>query len=338
MKKKIIAALIAIVVIVLGVVLYLMNRFEYNDEGVVGNTPGNLYNEGLFCETDEYVYFANPYDDYHLYKMTHDGKNAEMLCGDVTSYINVYNDYIYYKRFNYNSSVEVVFKVTLYVIFRLKDGDSKPEELHTGIVDGISLLGNSLYYRSFEDNRIFKLAIVGVDGKDDKIISQKDYNPVASFDGKFYFAETDGNHNLMVMDPKNNSVSTYKTGNFYMPIVTEKYIYYIDLDNSRKLSRINKKTNEIEVLTDDKCINYNVNEEYNVIFYQAENSVEDHKIAKMAVDGSNQVDIISGDYRNISITKEYTYFIGTIGEDDLLYRVSTSGISIAEIFRPEIVD
>ena len=55
------------------------------------------------AESNEYVYFANPYDDYHLYKMTHDGKNAEMLCGDVTSYINVYNDYIYYKRFNYNS-------------------------------------------------------------------------------------------------------------------------------------------------------------------------------------------------------------------------------------------
>ena len=34
-----------------GIITYnIINRFEYNDSGAVGNTTGNLYNQGLVCE------------------------------------------------------------------------------------------------------------------------------------------------------------------------------------------------------------------------------------------------------------------------------------------------
>ena len=49
-------------------------RDRYNDGYVNGNTAGNLYNEGYFCEKDGIVYFANPADNYCLYSMNPDGK------------------------------------------------------------------------------------------------------------------------------------------------------------------------------------------------------------------------------------------------------------------------
>lgn len=334
MKKKVIAIVIAVVVILGGVGYWWMNRFEYNDENAVGNTTSNLYNEGLFCESDGYVYFANPYDDYKLYKMTLGGGEVEKLCDDKSSYINVCNGYIYYKRFNVESSVEKVFKGTLYGVFRLKDGDKKPDELFNGIVDSVVLKGNTLYFRYLKDRKEFCLSKVMIDGKEDGIILENDYTPISIYDNKMYFSETVDNHNLKSMSLGEERVSTISEGNFYMPVVTGKYIYFIDLNNDRKLSRMSKSSREVIVLSEDKCINYNVSEDSDVIFYQAENSKEDHKLVKMSADGSSRVDIISGDFKNISITSRYTYFIGTVAGEDILYRTETTGVSIAEIFRP----
>lgn len=62
--KKIWKWLLFVLVILLAagcVFLYrYINRIRYNDGYVNGNTAGNLYNEGYFCEKDGIVYFANP--------------------------------------------------------------------------------------------------------------------------------------------------------------------------------------------------------------------------------------------------------------------------------------
>ena len=64
--KKIWKWLLFVLVILLAagcVFLYrYINRIRYNDGYVNGNTAGNLYNEGYFCEKDGIVYFANPAD------------------------------------------------------------------------------------------------------------------------------------------------------------------------------------------------------------------------------------------------------------------------------------
>ncbi len=73
-----------------------INRIRYNDGYVNGNTAGNLYNEGYFCEKDGIVYFANPADNYCLYSMNPDGTNIKKLEDQSVSYINVDDHYIYY--------------------------------------------------------------------------------------------------------------------------------------------------------------------------------------------------------------------------------------------------
>lgn len=66
MKKKVIATVCIIFAVLLiasvAVIQYLSGRVPQNPPGTVGNTAGNLYNNGLFCENDGFVYFANAYD------------------------------------------------------------------------------------------------------------------------------------------------------------------------------------------------------------------------------------------------------------------------------------
>ena len=38
---------------------YLTKRIVTSTPGMVGNTAGNLYNLGLFCESDGMIYFSN---------------------------------------------------------------------------------------------------------------------------------------------------------------------------------------------------------------------------------------------------------------------------------------
>lgn len=335
MKKKIIFGAIILVVAVLGIFLFFKNRFTYNDENVMGNTAGNLYNEGLFCEYEDTVYFANPYDEYNLYKMNSDGSNVEKVYGDRAYYINVANDYIYYERFNYKSGVEVVFRGSLYGLFRYKDGDSKPEELHNGIVDNVALCGNNLYYRRYDDINLYQLSKVKIDGDDDKVLSDSDYTPIAVSNGNIYFTEVDGSHDLLRLNTDTDTVTVFKEGNFYMPIICGNFVYYIDLDNNRTLTRMNLTNDDTQIIAEDKVVNYNLSENEGVIFYQAENSVEEHKLVRIDLEGQNQVDVAEGDCFNISITSRYTYYITKIADIDTLYRVNTTGIAIPENFVPK---
>ena len=95
MKKKISIIIAVIVIIALiaaaAIFHYLSNRTHFNEGYVNGNTAGNLYNGGLFCEYDGTVYFSNPSDGGKLYSMSPDGSNLAKLCDDTVSYINAEN-------------------------------------------------------------------------------------------------------------------------------------------------------------------------------------------------------------------------------------------------------
>ena len=331
MKKKIIAIVIIVLVIFgIGLSMYL-NRFKYNDGDVVGNTPGNLNTGGLFCESEDYIYFANPYDGNKLYKMNLDANKAEKVCDDIVSYINAAGDYIYYARFNNKDAVETIFKGNLYGVFRIKKGSDKGKPVHTGIVTNISLVGNYIYYQGYNDKKVFELRKVKIDGKEDKKISDTPYSPVSVANGNIYFPEVTGNHNLMKLDTQTDNITVHKLGNFYLPVVSNNYLYYIDLDNSRKLTKMDLSTEEKQVLTQDCCVSYNISTDKDVIFYQAENSKEDHKLIKIDTNGDNKTVIKEGDCYNISITSKYMFYIEKLGTQEYLYKVSIVGASVPQL-------
>ena len=334
MKKIIISIVCIIAVVAIVVTVFLTTRFQYNDKDAVGNTAGNLYNGGLFCEYNNKVYFSNPYDDNKLYVMDASGKNAEKLCEDRVSFINIAGEYIYYKRDNKKTSVDEIFNGVANGVFRLKIGDEVMNEIHRGRVDSLALSGNYLYYSGYDDNDI-KLYKSKIDDTDNKALMDKNYKMLSISNGNFYFTETTGNHNILKMNIDTQVVTTFMQGNYYMPIVVDSYIYYIDVGAGYKLCRTNMSNRIVEVLSNDRVVNYNIGEKMDVIFYQVENG-EDHKLMRMKLNGGNQEEIAKGDFFNISITSMYTYCFVKAIDEDIMYRVLTNGKDELKVFQPEM--
>jgi hypothetical protein len=61
-----------------------------------GNTPGNIINGGYAAIQGDWIYYNNASDDGKLYKIKTDGSGRQKLNDDVSSYINVIGDWIYY--------------------------------------------------------------------------------------------------------------------------------------------------------------------------------------------------------------------------------------------------
>ena len=101
--------LIVIVASVFGVVYHYQTKTKYNESYVNGNTAGNLYNAGLFCESNGTVFFANPDDKYRLYSMDLDGSNLAKLSDDTVMYINADSYYVYYVRNDEHNSTHFNF-------------------------------------------------------------------------------------------------------------------------------------------------------------------------------------------------------------------------------------
>lgn len=336
--KGIIIFVVIAAVIAGGLIAYnILNRFEYNEDNATGNTTGNLYNEGLFCEYGEYVYFANPNDNGALYRMNKEGTEFEKLYDDNTSYICIYNDLVYYKKFNGTQNKDKLFSRVLYGIQRLESEGGNAAMLHNGKIDCMVLSGNYIYYRYYDDETLFSLRKVKIDGKEDILISDEDYQPIAAGNGKIYFTDVTDTHNLMVLDTADDSIRTIAQGNFYMPDVYNGYVYYIDLGNNRRLTRMSLSTRETEVISDDSVINYNLGGKYGVIYYQAENSTDEHKLVRISLNGMGYNTIAKGDYSKIGITEKYTYFYQKIGDDYILYRTPTTGAADAEKFNPQVI-
>ncbi len=338
-KKKKIIIFTLILIAVIGIVAWmaLSGGMRYNEDNAIGNTNGNIYNEGLFCEYEDNVYFANPNDGGSLYMMDMDGINFEKLCDVNASYINIYNDYIYFKKFNVNNK-NVLLSRNKYAICRMEIGDDTADTIHNGKIDCMTLCGNYIYYRYYDDETFFSLHKVKIDGEEDEKLNDEDYTPLAVYNEKIYFANVTENHHLMVLDTKNDSINKIATGNFYMPDVYNGNLYFIDCDNNRKLTCMNLSNYEKTILSDDSVINYNLSGKYGVIYYQAENTRDDHGLYRIDVTGENKMLIAKGDYCNISITQKYTYFYQMLGGEKILLRVRTLGDGSVTIFAPPVLE
>ena len=82
LKRVIILLVVIGIVAGLGYYKYINTVTFYNEPGTNGNTIGNLYGSGLFCENNGVVYFANPNDFGRIYKMNPDESNIEIVAND----------------------------------------------------------------------------------------------------------------------------------------------------------------------------------------------------------------------------------------------------------------
>ncbi len=312
-----------------GLIVYAVyaNHVFLNPEGTVGNTAGNLNNEGLFCEYDGRVYFANTADGGSLYSMKADETDVKKLSDLKVRNILAGGRYLYFFQTGTSSATTLGNLPGLRTFDRCKlDGSSVTALTRDTVVTG-QLVDNYLYLLTTSSSEIsfYKMKI-----DKSEVLTLADYavNPACAADGRIYFNNTQDNHYLYTLDTKTDTVSELWRGNLWYPVLDGGYIYYMDVANNYRLCRYSLSMDVIEVLTDDRADCFNVGGGY--VYYQKNGT--DAGLHCMRTDGSENHTVATGNFTRICMTSQYVYF-RAFGDDGTTYH-SPLGSSSYDTFAP----
>lgn len=310
--KKWIEIGIAILVIVALTTTIIINKMKektiYNETYVNGNSAGNLYNAGLFCESNGTVFFSNPDDNNALYSMDLNGSNLKKLCNDQAMYINADNNYVYYVRNNVESGTDYdFFSFNKNSLCRINRDGGKVKILDPDPCIYASLIGNQIYYLHYDDKEATTLYRIGIDGKNKEQVYDY-YVFTCSTDGSyFYYNGVIDNGSIYRFQTKSDVTEKFYECNSYKPIVNHNEdIYYLDVDQNNALVHTNPRFDNPITLTNDSIDIYNVYGSY--IYYQRYSPKDGNALCRIKNDGSNFEVILEGDFCNINITSHYIYF------------------------------
>ncbi|HKM34602.1 MAG TPA: DUF5050 domain-containing protein [Lachnospiraceae bacterium] len=300
---------------------YLSNLVKPIPAGTVGNTAGNSYNSGLFCEYNGEVYFSNPYDNGSLYSMSLDESNFKKLTSVSVSFLNAGGDYLFFFQKQASGSAGLGFARTLQGVYRSTLSGKDITCLKRCLVFNLQLVDNYLYYLTSGDQGT-SFCKLKTDKSDEKILEKNGVNfACAQSDGTIYYNGDERNHYLYRFDTHSDSSSTIWKGNLWYPVYDNGYIYYLDVESDYRLSRYSLSEDVVEILTHDRIDCYNLAGGY--IYYQ-KNSTEDPALKRMTLDGQNVETIMQGNYTNINVAGQYVYFTA-FGSDIPIYRTPISG-------------
>lgn len=341
MKKKRTRAILIIIIAAIAA-LALVYQFYFkavkmNDSFVNGNTGGNNYNNGLFCEYSGTVYFSNPDDGYCLYSMDAGGGNLAKLSTDAVSSINTDGHYLYFIRENSNAVYDFSFLQYNNNVLCRTDMDGK----HLEVLDGdpcmyATLIGNYLYYLHYDTETATTACRIKIDGQEKERISSETIYTCGADERFLYYNGIDSDHNIYRMDTSTLSSELIAAGNYWMPQVSGDAVYFLDCEDGYSLKKLSSGAmDEPVTLAGDFVETYNVYG--SVIFYQVhQDDIEESALYRVNTDGTGATKIASGEFKNINVTSTYTYF-HDYNDNGPTYCVPTYGDTALSVFSPGAV-
>ncbi|WP_022748002.1 DUF5050 domain-containing protein [Lachnobacterium bovis] len=315
MKKKIKTIIgLVILIIIVGICLFAFFNTrkkkitKMNTSFVNGNTGGNLYNAGLFCESDGVIYFANPRDEFKLYKMNSDLTNPEKINDDTIMYINADSNYLYYVRNNTKSDNDYSFfsynNNSLCRIDKVKPGKALILDKDPCIY--ASLLGNYIYYLHYDDENATSLYKVCIDGTNRQQVMPTYIFTCSAREEAFYYNNTEKNGDLYKFSTNTDTSTLYYNCNCYRPIVDKNSnIYYMDVDNKYSLVKATPG-GKPKTIIKDRVDCYNVSD--TLVIYQKNDASHPGLYYKDLTKNEEPHEIKMGIFKNIHITSKYYFF------------------------------
>lgn len=310
MKDKIKVILILSGVVIIFALIFVINlffgRIPENPAGTVGNTAGNLYNGGYFCEDSEgRVFFSNSYDNGALYVMNADETEVEKISSNTVKSINVGGDYLYYYLSDSSASSGLGFVRRVLGVYRSDKDGNDLDTLSRDPATTLLLVDNHLYVQSIPDNGGIHLLKISTDGEEETILSTEKIYPACAVGGRIYYNDNTNSQFLYQWDTNTDTNSLVVKYNMWNPIRQGDYVYFMDIRENYRLCRYNLNEDNIEVLTSDRVDTFNVTDEY--IYYQKSSETQPGLI-RISLDGSEEVVIAEGIFNNINTTSQYVYF------------------------------
>lgn len=336
MRKNIITIAI-IVTIILGLIsvsffVGMAPNFD-NDPYATGNTAGNLLNNGLFCEYEGTVYFANALDGGALYSMNVDETGYKKLLNSGVKSINADKNRIYYALSGSSTGKGLGYIRKATGMYSMTKIGGKSLAYTTNPIGILAISGNNILYQNYTKESGTDLWQITTDKKDNHMIAKDMISPASIDSGFIIYSDTNTDQYLYRMDIASGQASLLYEHPVYSPIYQGGYIYYIDLATNYHLHRYSPANEEDIELTDKRVDMFNVYG--NMIYYQTDSSSPDAALMRMQTDGTNVEVVSPGIYCDINITSQYVYF-HAFNEPVPVYHQTLHGPVNPTIFQPDI--
>lgn len=328
--------IIFILLVIMGAIFIIssiINKIPENPAGTIGNTGGNLYNEGLFCENEGQVFFANPYDENTLYVMNPDETEFEKLTTVGVKSINAAGKYVYYCQDSVGDGSGLGYTIKTTGMYRMTKDGRNTECLKRDPLLTMNLIDNDIYYQHFHNDGGLTLDRISIDKSSEDIALEGIMSPASAADGTIYYAHQEDNFLLYSFNTRTGMNSMLWSHKVYNPVYhTDGYIYFMDVENNYQIHRYNPSTGEDQTLTYDRAENFNVFDNY--IYYQKFSQTEP-ALMRMQTDGSNAEVVAYGNFQNINMTSSYVYFT-EYGTTTPVYHQSLYGPVNVSVFSPQV--
>lgn len=294
-------------------ILKLGSRLPENPSDYTGNTAGNLYNHGLFAEDASHIYFANPADNFRLYRMDHSLENVECINTDSVEYLNpdATSSYLYYSRINYrkNTYGNTVFDILDTGIYRLNLKNKGLTRLYPDACGSVLLGGNTLFYQSYGEDGNFDLESLSVLDNDakSKLLSTSYNTPVNYTNGLLYYADLQNDNYLYSLNPENGSTVPVSDIECYQPIVTSQGTYYLSLKHNYALLFLPNGSDEATLITGSPVSAYNLSSNGRYLFYQVDLK-RSSRLCKYDIVTGTETELMSGSFKNLNTVSDYLFF------------------------------
>ncbi len=308
LKVLIILAGVTIIAI-LAVFVYSSGRTYYNEEDEIGNTSGNIYNGGLFCEQDGRIYFSNDAADGKLYVMDLNCSNIKKIYDDKAVFINADDNYIYYVRAN-NTRENSKGSIMMFYntgVFRLNYNGSNLMAYTANPGAYLMLHGNHLYFQRYDVNIGLYLYRYKIDGKEERLLLEDAVIPITVHNNSLLYTGYSSNHDINAMNLKSFTSRTRIAGNIAYPIYTENAIYYINMDDNYRIYQMNLDGSDPIPVIKKRCSIYNITNDGRYLFYQVDDS-KHNSINRYDLKTKKNDILMEGDFKQIHVTTNYVFF------------------------------
>lgn len=332
------AGIITVSVFVLAVLIILLLRHQtrvkpYSDPATVGNTSTNLLNGGLFTQSGDRIYFANPYDENSLYSMNLELQDVKKIYEDYASYINVAGNYIFYTRRNdkkgHTGDAFLSFSTT--GLYRMRTNGRGVGQLFRNPTETVTLFGNHIYYQHYDDEEGLQLFRIGIDGKKDTMLLDEGASPTAIVNDTIYYTGMDSDHNIHSMSIDGTNKKVILEGNFTGLSYSNGVLYCLDMANDYTLCRVELDGSNVTHLTQDRVATYNISEDTETIYYQLDNGTDNGLYALDMASDSHTL-LQAGNYNYLHVISDYLFFEEYDGSQAYVMDLNTERI---EDFTPE---
>lgn len=308
-KNIILIAVAAVIIIVLAIGFRLLNRTSYNDENTLGNTSSNLLNGGLFCEIDDKIYFANPYDQNTLYSMSSDLQNPKQIFSDNVSYLNGAGKHLYYTRRNDKKEIDkdALLALSSTGLYRINTNGTNLKQLYDDPTQVACLLGNNVYYQHYDQKKGLELYSASIDGKKDTKILEQPCAPYAVKGQTIYYSGASSDHAIHSVATDGSNDTVLSDGNYTALTLQGDYLYFMDMNANYALKRMPLDGGSVETLISDRLATYNVSEDGQTVYCQIDNGTANGLYA-LDVESKTLRKLKEGNFNYLHLTKKYLLY------------------------------